>query len=268
MTTSFSIELSLIPPDNASIPKSPIPKFLNSQISFLHLLIGFELFIASFINDLAIVKDAVLVRNSRCKPGVLLDQENGDTCFPDFLEYGADLPDQHRGQSFCRFIEKHELEVHGENSCDGQHLLFPAGELRALLVRSLPENREILVDLLKIPKTSFTPLRRQREILENREAGKDHPFLRDIAHAQGRDGMWFLAANIHPVEGNGSLLWRDDSHNSSEGRCLAHSVTAQEGSQLSLFYLRGDPFEDVAFTIIGMDVLEEEAPQIPPRYAS
>jgi hypothetical protein len=98
--------------------------FLNPQISFLYSLIGLELLIGSFINDLTTVKDAVLIRDSRSKPGVLLYQENGDACLSDFFKYCTDLPDQHRGQSFGGFIEKHELEIHGKDSCDGQHLLF------------------------------------------------------------------------------------------------------------------------------------------------
>jgi hypothetical protein len=70
--------------------------------------------------------------------------------------------------------------------------------------------------------------------------------------------MRFLAANIDTIEGDGSLLRRDDSHNTPEGRGLAHSISSQEGDQLSLFYFSRDSFEDVAFAIISMDVLKKK----------
>jgi len=87
------------------------------------------------------------------KPGVLLNQENGDARLPDFFKDRPDLPNQHRCQSFRGFVQKHELEVHGENSSDGQHLLLTTGELGSFLVFPFSENRKVLVDLFEIPKT-------------------------------------------------------------------------------------------------------------------
>ena len=70
--------------------------------------------------------------------------------------------------------------------------------------------------------------------------------------------MRFLAANIDAFEGDRSLLWRNNSHNAPEGRGLTRSVATQEGNQFSLLYFRRDPFEDVSFPIIGMDVLKSK----------
>ena len=70
--------------------------------------------------------------------------------------------------------------------------------------------------------------------------------------------MRFLAAEIDSVKGNPSLLWKNDSHDAPEGRGLACSVSTQEGNQFSLLYFRRDPFQDMTFAIIGMDVLKKK----------
>ena len=75
--------------------------------------------------------------------------------------------------------------------------------------------------------------------------------------------MRFLAANIDAIEGDRSLFRRDDSHDTPEGRGLAHSISSQEGDQLSLLYFSRDSFEDVAFTIIGMDILKKKHSNTP-----
>jgi len=75
--------------------------------------------------------------------------------------------------------------------------------------------------------------------------------------------MRFLAANIDAIEGDGSLLWRNNSHDTPEGCGLACSISSQEGHQLSLRYFSGDSFENVAFAIIGMDVLKKKHSNTP-----
>jgi len=70
--------------------------------------------------------------------------------------------------------------------------------------------------------------------------------------------MRFLAANIDAIEGDGSLLRRNNSHDTPEGRGLTCSISSQEGNQLSLLYLRRDPLEDVAFAIISVDALKKK----------
>ena len=70
--------------------------------------------------------------------------------------------------------------------------------------------------------------------------------------------MRFLAAEIDFIKGDPSLLRKNNSHDASEGRGLACSVSSQEGDQFSLLYFRRDPFEDMAFAIIGMNVFKKE----------
>jgi len=70
--------------------------------------------------------------------------------------------------------------------------------------------------------------------------------------------MRFLAAEIDSVKGNLSLLRKNDSHDAPQSRGLACSVSTQEGDQFSPLYFRREPFEDMTFAIIGMDVLKKK----------
>ena len=68
--------------------------------------------------------------------------------------------------------------------------------------------------------------------------------------------MGLLTAKIDTLKGDGSLPGRNDSHDAPEGRRLARSVSSQEGNQFSLLYFGRDPFQDVAVTIVGVDILK------------
>ena len=70
--------------------------------------------------------------------------------------------------------------------------------------------------------------------------------------------MRFLAADVDPVKGDPALLRRNNTHDAPERRGLARSVSAQEGDQFSLLYFRRDPLEDVAFTVVGVDILKKK----------
>ena len=68
--------------------------------------------------------------------------------------------------------------------------------------------------------------------------------------------MGFLAGEMGALKGDRSLPGRNDSHDAPEGRGLARPVAAQEGNQLSLLYFGRDALEDMALTIIGVDILK------------
>lgn len=70
--------------------------------------------------------------------------------------------------------------------------------------------------------------------------------------------MGFLAADIDPVKSDPPLFWGNNPHNAPEGRRLACSVSSEQGDQFPLLDFRRDPFEDMAFAIIGVDVLKKK----------
>ena len=81
--------------------------------------------------------------------GVLFHDDGGDALVADDGQCLGDFLHDDRGQPFIGFVEQEHLDVAGQCTGNGEHLLFAARECYALLLAPLAQTREKLVDPLE-----------------------------------------------------------------------------------------------------------------------
>ena len=65
-----------------------------------------------------------------------------------------------------------------------------------------------------------------------------------------------LAGDVLPVETHRPPGGRVVSHDAPHGRCLAGAVAAQQADDFTGLHGQADPLEDVALTVVYVDVIE------------
>jgi hypothetical protein len=126
-----------------------------------------------------------------------------------------------------RLVEQEQPRPGPEDPADGQHLLLPAGKLRALAPEALLEIREQLEDRVD-GETPGSHLGRQEQVLLDVQTREDPALLWTEGQAETRDAMARQSDQFVAVEADGPPALRDDTHDRLHSRRLAGAVAPQE----------------------------------------
>ena len=86
------------------------------------------------------------------------------------------------------------------------------------------------------------------------EAPEDPPVLGHVAHAETGDLVGPLPDQLLPVETDASLAGPHEAHDALERGGLSNAVAPEQADQLPLVQGHGDALQDVAFSVIAVDV--------------
>ena len=107
--------------------------------------------------DLAETHDISAIGDGKAFPGILLDQENGETIGLQTADHLEHLIDDNRSKTERRLIEQQHFRARHQRAGDHQHLLFATGQGARRLPRPLCQDREALQQRCRVVRR-----RRQR----------------------------------------------------------------------------------------------------------
>ena len=199
--------------------------------------------------------------------GVLLDDQDGRSLRVDVADHLEDLLDQDRGKAHRRLVEEQQLRVGHQGAPDRQHLLLATGQRPAGLARPLAKPREEREDALEVPLELDLVGPRvgtHLEVLEDGHPAEDAPTLGRVAHAPPHEPVGRHVRDVVPVEGERPGPGVHEAAEGAEGRRLAGAVGAQQGDDLTLVDLQGDPLEGVDVAVVRMHLVGAQE-RLPPR---
>jgi len=90
--------------------------------------------------------------------------------------------------------------------------------------------------------------------------------LRGLVHQQqvGIGHERTPSGNVLALEAHLTLAWGREADDRADEGGLAHAVASQEAHDLPLPYVPGDPLQDIAVAIVGVDVVQVQH-HSPPR---
>ena len=80
----------------------------------------------AIINNRAGIKDNRAIGQVECSDGVLFHDDGCDALFADQVQGFLDFLHNNRCQTLIGLIKQQQLEIAGQRTADGQHLLFAA----------------------------------------------------------------------------------------------------------------------------------------------
>jgi hypothetical protein len=120
------------------------------------------------VDDLAMLHHIEAIRELGRPTEVLFHEQDGEAHLFQFADGEADLLNDNRGKTLGWFIKQQEFCAGVQDAADGQHLLFAAGEARALTGLALEKIGKQLVDLLD-RQAAGPDARRQHQVLFDRK---------------------------------------------------------------------------------------------------
>ena len=153
---------------------------------------------------------------------VLLDQQDGQVVLLGQLAQGRlHLRHDDRGQALGGLVHHQHPGLQQQRTANRQHLLLAPRELAAAVVASFGQARKQRVH----PVNGRARWGHQAQGLLDTERGPHAPPLRDIGHAQLRDGMRGQAEDLAPTQAHAALRRHQAGQGLAQGG-LAHAVAA------------------------------------------
>ncbi|AFK21490.1 hypothetical protein HFX_6371 (plasmid) [Haloferax mediterranei ATCC 33500] len=186
-----------------------------------------------------------------------------------------DLLDDGRCQSFGWFVEHQEVRRGDECAGDGEHLLFAAGESRAL-ARSVPREVFELVDnlvdgrLVDVLPTADTA---DFDVFGDCQSGEDATLFGNERDAFAGGLLGGKRGDVRLAEGDCPRRGRHAPEDASERRRLADAVATDERDDRAFWNVEVDTLKDARRTVSGDESPNREQrvgthASTPPKYAS
>src|SRR3954466_1114173 len=192
-------------------------------------LLGTEVRDAAPADDLSAVEDGVLLRESPGELDVLLHEQDGHPAALQEAQHALDVLYDGRLDPFGGLIEEEQRGPSDQSADDGELLLLAAGEISAPPVAhggERGEEREQLVEGGALAAASGRLA--DRDVLRDRQPGKDLAPLRDVADAAPRPLVRREPGHVLVLEPDGPGTDGQHPHDAPEQRRLADAVTAEE----------------------------------------
>src|SRR5262249_39945686 len=220
------------------------------------------------MDDDAIVQHIGVVGYFKTHTGVLFDQQHRDA-FVAHLRHDAEhIPHDQWSKPLGRLIEDEELGIEQQRATDRQHFLLATGKLPAATVLALGEARKQCIDSRHGPRS--WPLARYLQIFLDAQIGEDAAPFGHVADAATRNLVRRPTGGLGSENCDAAPARRRQADNAAQGRGLAGSVAAKEGSDLAFGDLKPNATEDVALAVVGVEIfgLQGGGHAVFPRYAA
>src|SRR4029078_9592863 len=160
---------------------------LDTEIVVQLVDVCIEFRIGELVDDTTMFHHVIAVRNGRGEAEVLFHQEDGKAPILEGPDRLADLLNNDRREAFRRLIKQQQAGARAEKAPTCKHVLFTAGQLRALAgAEPFLQVREELKNLIETEAARLYH-RRKQQVLLDIEACKAPPLFRAEGNAAPRD---------------------------------------------------------------------------------
>jgi hypothetical protein len=121
------------------------------------------------------------------------------------------------------------------------------------------------VNQFQIPHPPFPVSPRDKDILPDREIGKDAPVIRNKPYPHLSNFVRRFPDYIGTFKFDLSGSGRGEAYDASQGGRFARSVPSEQANGLSFLYLKGNAKKDVACPVIGVHLFHLEYHAAPPK---
>ena len=210
------------------------------------------------------------MRQPQREPCVLLDQQNGGTRFVQALDDAHDVGNELRRQPHGGFVEQHHAGAVHQGTPHRQHLLLTAGEQRTVLMATLVQDREQLIDFLEPLSPQRVVLDRegtQFQVLLDRQPAQDTPAFRHVNHAATGDLVSGQRGDRFPFQMDIAAPGPHQSRYGLERGRLAGPVAAQQGHDFPFMDIQRYPTQRLDLAVEGFDIADAQPYLARPRDA-
>jgi hypothetical protein len=188
----------------------------------------------------------------------LLGHDDGEAArVADRLQRPAHLADDRGLDALGGLVEEQDLRAAGERPRDGELLLLPAREVAAAPSLHLQQDREHVVEILR-HLAGAGDRQAGLDVLLHRHGREDHAALRHVGEALGDPGMALEPGHVRALDLDRPGLDRHEAHQGLHQGGLAHAVAAHHGDDLAGRHREGQPVQDLALAVGGVQVLDGE----------
>src|SRR5208282_2527717 len=146
-----------------------------------------ELRIGERVDDPAVLHDEKSIGQSRGEAEILLDEQDRETLPLELGDGAADLLNDDRRETLCRFVEHQESRAGAQDPRDREHLLLAPGQLAAAAGETLAQIGKEREDPLDAHRAGLADLGREEQILLDRQTGEYRALLRTKGDAEPGD---------------------------------------------------------------------------------
>src|SRR5271155_2694103 len=137
-----------------------------------------ELRIGEGVDDPAVLHEEKPVGQSRGEAEILFDEQDSETLPLELGDGAADLLNDDRRETLRRLVEHQESRAGTQGLRDRAHLLLAAGQLAAAAGETLAQIGKEREDPLDAHRAGLADLRREEQILLDRQTGEYRALLR------------------------------------------------------------------------------------------
>ena len=212
------------------------------------------------------------------------DDDHGHVFIGELFDSPQDFAGQFRVEGTRRFVEEHDVRVHGQGAGNGHTLLLAAGEARRIGIAFVPE-ADFLQEFFGLGHDVFglhllDDARRFQDVIQNGHVREEVEVLEAHAHAaadgpdfgcRGIDGAVaaFGRADHGPaVDDDGTAVNRFQLAETAQEGTLAAARRADNGNDFPRFNVKGDVFQDFEAAEGLMDMIHFNKAHDNPPYSS
>ena len=163
--------------------------------------------------------------------------------------------DDHRRETFRRFVHQQHARIADERAADRQHLLLAARQLVAAVLGALGQTRKQVEHGLVRPRPRP---RSDIHVLAHRQRRENLTFLRYQPQASRHPPVGRGGGNILAAQRNAAAMQIGVAHDGRQQRRFADAVAANDRDGLAGLKRKIDVFQHHGFAIAGEDLVELE----------
>src|SRR5205807_3199670 len=219
-------------------------------------------------HHLAVLHDVTEIRDSEGRVRILLDHEDRQSAFPQFVNLLENLGDEFRGESQARFVQHQDRGFRHKGAPNPDHLLLTPTETTGLYAGPFLQAGEQFVYVLQgrirsLPSSSRVGT--ETEVRLRRQERKQSTPLGARRDPEGRAVVRGKGGDVLPLENDVTGGRSNKTVDHFQDRRLAGSVRADDDGDGTFRNRQRDAREDLDRTVAGVDVVKLEHGPPPSR---